>query len=81
MKVKLDENLGQHSAVLLRDAGPAHGPGIAVLRVPARPTRQDLDAVLSRLIDAMATRDPTGHLWAVNRLRVREYQTEDPLGG
>jgi predicted nuclease of predicted toxin-antitoxin system len=53
---------------------PAHTAGIAVLRVRDRPGRNDLDQVVSRLIDALAKTEVTGHLWIVERERVRQYE-------
>ena len=53
---------------------PTNTAGIAVLRVRDRPGRDDLDHVVSRLIDAVRTADVTGRLWIVERERVRQYE-------
>ena len=53
---------------------PAGTAGIAVLRVRSRPGREDLDQVIDRLMDALATADLTGHLWIVEPDRVRQYE-------
>jgi predicted nuclease of predicted toxin-antitoxin system len=53
---------------------PTNTAGIAVLRVRDRPGRDDLDQVVSRLIDAVRTTDVTGRLWIVERERVRQYE-------
>lgn len=53
---------------------PADTPGIAVLRVRDRPGRDDLDLVVNRLIEALATADVNGRLWIVERDRVRQYE-------
>ena len=55
---------------------PAGTAGIAVLRVRDRPGRRDLDAVVSRLITALAKADVAGRLWIVDPTRVRQYQGE-----
>jgi predicted nuclease of predicted toxin-antitoxin system len=53
---------------------PAHTAGIAVLRVRDRPGRNDLDQVVSRLIEALGKSEATGRLWIVERERVRQYE-------
>jgi predicted nuclease of predicted toxin-antitoxin system len=56
---------------------PAGTAGIAVLRVRGRPGREDLDQVIDRLMNALATADLAGHLWIVEPGRVRQY--EEPV--
>ena len=53
---------------------PTNTAGIAVLRVRDRPGCDDLDQVVSRLIDAVGAADVTGRLWIVERDRVRQYE-------
>jgi len=56
---------------------PADYAGIAVLRLPTRPSHQDLLDVAGTLAEAL-TREPIkGKLWIVQRGRVREYQDEE----
>lgn len=50
--------------------------GIAVLRLPAKTTDQDLFVVCSTLIEALAKGDIAGKLWIVQRGRVRQYQPD-----
>lgn len=50
--------------------------GIAVLRLPARPTPQDLYEAIKTLIAGLAREDVTGKLWIVQRGRIRAYQPE-----
>jgi predicted nuclease of predicted toxin-antitoxin system len=57
---------------------PAGAAGIVVLRVRDRPGRADLDAVVGRLVHALSVADVSGHLWIVERERVRQY--EEPTG-
>lgn len=52
---------------------PVESAGIAVLRVPAYPTRKDLDEVVETLLTGLDTRDLQGHLWIVRSDRIREY--------
>lgn len=52
---------------------PRRGPGIAVLRVRHRPSRDEIDRVVERLIDSLDRADLTGKLWIVESERVREY--------
>lgn len=53
---------------------PAPSAGIAVMRVPNQPGRNDLLAVAARLIDALAVGEVKGRLWVVNEHRVRQYE-------
>jgi Domain of unknown function (DUF5615) len=55
---------------------PARYAGIAVLRLPGRPTAGRLDELLHTLAGALAKEDPTGRLWIVERGRIRIYSTE-----
>ncbi len=57
---------------------PTEYAGIAVLRLPAKPSHQDLLDAANTLIAALGQRDITGKLWIVQRSRIREYQQEEP---
>jgi predicted nuclease of predicted toxin-antitoxin system len=56
---------------------PAANAGIAVLRLPARPSHQDLLDVAETLAEALAREPVEGKLWIVQKGRVREYQEEE----
>ena len=53
---------------------PAAYTGIVVLRLPPKPTRDDLVACVLTLNAALATDKVRGKLWIVQRGRVRKYQ-------
>jgi len=53
---------------------PRATAGIAVLRLRHQAGRDDLDALIERLIQALDGADPAGHLWIVDRDRVRQYE-------
>jgi hypothetical protein len=48
--------------------------GIAVLRLPRKPTDEDLWSCCRTLMDGLTKRDITGRLWVVQRDRIREYE-------
>ena len=48
--------------------------GIAVLRLRDHSGRDELDALIGALARALEGSDPTGHLWIVDRARVRQYE-------
>jgi predicted nuclease of predicted toxin-antitoxin system len=56
---------------------PDRCPAIAVLRLPARPTPDDLTSAVRVLVRALATRGITGRLWVVQRGTLREHQSRD----
>lgn len=56
---------------------PKDYAGIAVLRLPSRPTPDDLWAACRMLITALSREAITGKLWVVRRDRVRQYYAED----
>jgi hypothetical protein len=56
---------------------PTKYSGIAVLRLPPKPSHQDLLDAAHTLTAALSRRDITGRLWIVQRGRIREYQGED----
>ena len=56
---------------------PAEYAGIAVLRLPARISHQDLLEACNTLIAGLTKRDIAGKLWIVRRGRIREYQGQD----
>ena len=70
--VTLDQEFG--NPLLFK---PSEYPGIAVLRLPPRPTPDDLLDVVRTLISGLARRNVEGKLWIVQRGRLREYQPED----
>lgn len=53
---------------------PAEHCGVAVLRLPAKPTPQDLDNAVLTLAAHLKQADITGRLWIVEAERVREYE-------
>ncbi len=55
---------------------PARYAGIAVLRLPGRPTADELLGLIHTLAGALAKEDPTGKLWIVERGRIRIYSAE-----
>ncbi len=50
--------------------------GIAVLRLPAKPTPTDLWDACRTLIAGLTGREIIGKLWIVQRGRIREYQPD-----
>ncbi len=56
---------------------PTKYSGIAVLRLPRKPSHQDLLDAAHTLTAALSRRDVAGKLWIVQRGRIREYQGED----
>ncbi len=55
---------------------PADYSGIAVLRLPSRPTPKDLSEAVKTLVAGLAREDINGKLWIVQRGRIRTYQPE-----
>ncbi len=53
---------------------PAAYAGIVVLRMPPKPTREDLVVCVRTLNAALAADEVRGKLWMVQRGRVRKYQ-------
>ena len=53
---------------------PSHYRGIAVLRLPARPSAADLTGLVGTLADALKTELLSGKLWIVEAGRIRVYQ-------
>jgi predicted nuclease of predicted toxin-antitoxin system len=56
---------------------PDQYAGIAVLRLPAKPTPDDLDAAVATLLAEMGKRTIHGKLWIVAPGRIRQYHRED----
>jgi len=56
---------------------PAEYAGIAVLRLAARPSHQDIGDACQTLVAGLENADIRGKLWIVQRGRIREYQRED----
>lgn len=56
---------------------PRRYPGIAVFRLPRRPTPAHLSEAVETLIGALNTRELAGNLWIVERARIREYQPDE----
>jgi predicted nuclease of predicted toxin-antitoxin system len=55
---------------------PANYSGIAVLRLPRRPSQQDLLDVIVTLINALKTETIVGKLWIIKQGQIRIYQSE-----
>ncbi len=55
---------------------PANYSGIAILRLPKRPSQQDLLDVIETLISALKTETIIGSLWIIKREQIRIYQPE-----
>lgn len=56
---------------------PSDYAGIAVLRLPSRPTPEDLIDAVRTLIGGLAREKIEGKLWIVQRGRIRAYQPEE----
>lgn len=56
---------------------PSRYAGIAVLRLPPRPSLPDVLDVVESLAQALARHDLRGRLWIVQKARVREHQPAD----
>lgn len=56
---------------------PSDYPGIAVLRLPRKPTPDDLLMVCRTLLRALERESVFGKLWSVERGRVREYRPDE----
>jgi len=56
---------------------PSNYAGIAVLRLPPKPTPDDLFDAIRTLIAGLAQRQIEGKLWIIQRGRIREYQPEE----
>ena len=56
---------------------PGRYCGIAVLRLPSRPTADHLVEVVTTLSAGLKQGDVTGKLWIVQRGRIREHQDEE----
>ena len=56
---------------------PADASGIAVLRLPAKPSYDDLLAAVQTFIAALSSNDIDGKLWIVEKGRIRIYRPEE----
>jgi predicted nuclease of predicted toxin-antitoxin system len=56
---------------------PSDYPGIVVMRLPSKPSPQDLLDIVRTFTIALGQKDIGGKLWVIQRDRVREYQPED----
>ncbi len=56
---------------------PSDYHGIAVLRLPARPTPENLSNAVRTLIGGLSRENIDGKLWIIQRGKVREYQPEN----
>ncbi len=55
---------------------PASHAGVAVLRLPRKPSRADLDEAVETLVGALEQMQLDGQLWTVQRGRVRIYKPD-----
>ena len=56
---------------------PSDYEGIAVLRLPSKPTPDDLLGAIRTLNGGLAGKEIKGKLWIIQRGRIREYQAPD----
>jgi hypothetical protein len=56
---------------------PSDFSGIVVLRLPPRPSHENLIETIHTLISGMARETVEGQLWIVQRGRIRAYQPEE----
>ena len=56
---------------------PSAYEGIAVLRLPSKPTPDDLLRAIRTLAGGLAKKEIRGKLWIIQRGRIREYQAPD----
>lgn len=56
---------------------PAETEGIAVLRLPLKPTPDDLLDTIRTLIGGLSQKEIRGKLWIIQRAKIREYQPEE----
>jgi len=56
---------------------PAQYSGIAVLRLPAKSTDDDIYGACRALIEGMTKGDIQGKLWVIRRNRIREYRPDE----
>lgn len=56
---------------------PADASGIAVIRLPAKPSYDDLLAAVQTFIAALSSNDIDGKLWIVEKSRIRIYRPEE----
>lgn len=59
---------------------PAEYAGIMVLRLPAKPSHEDLILVCRTLLTALENQSPAGQLWSVERGRIRVYRPDASQG-
>jgi len=53
--------------------------GIAVFRLPPRPSYSDLVVLCRTLLVALGEKDIQGKLWIIQKNRIREYQTDTDI--
>jgi predicted nuclease of predicted toxin-antitoxin system len=58
---------------------PNRYSGIAVFRLPLRPSYSDLLILCRTLLAALGEKDIDGKLWIVQKNRIREYQPETDI--
>ena len=56
---------------------PSEYAGIAVLRLPSKPSADDLVALVDLLAAELAVAPVEGRLWVVEPGRIRQYQPEE----
>jgi len=56
---------------------PVKTEGIAVLRLPPKPTPDDFLDTIRTLIGGLSQKEIRGRLWTIQRGRIREYQPEE----
>ena len=56
---------------------PEDYAGIAILRLPAKPSPDDLIDAVRTMIRGLSQKEINGKLWTIQRGRIREYQPEN----